>query len=218
MDRGFAAAKKRRHPFGRIGFLPDAPGFVLGGLGLCALALALAGSVQGGWSDVKLERYLNDGHRQDGLVIQELTVQQAGVALPAFVQTGREEKRRNLRERPILAPAVPEGPFSRFTQFVFRVNRARDIRIVLSLEYFSRAGNSGSLRRSSVEEVWARLGPGFDWETLHGSKGRFQLLIPRTLHCGQAVFEYGTRAGQHRIRLLFLNQKLPVTLPPGGRE
>lgn len=166
------------------------------------------------WPDAKLADFLADGNRPEGVMIKRLVVRQKNKRLPLYVQTGAEERRRNLRERPILALAKVRGPFARAIRFVARVDRARGLAIDLDLEHVVRSAFSSSgIRRRPLPRLYVYLRPGKDQEiVLPGENGRFAFEIPGERHCGEAHFQFRSGDERHEIILVFLNRKRPVTL------
>ncbi len=172
------------------------------------------------WSDAKLADFLADGNRPEAVMIKRLVVRQKNKLLPLYVQTGEEERRRNLRERPILALAEVRGPFARHIRLVARVDRAQGLAIDLDLEHVVRSAFSSSgIRRQPLPTLYVYLRPGEDEEiVLPGEDGRFAFEIPGKQRCGEARFQFRSGDERHEVTLVFLNRKRPVTLKKPASE
>lgn len=165
------------------------------------------------WTDQKLAEYLDQGNRPEAVLIQDLTVSQAGHRLVLYDQTGNEEERLNLQRRPILIPAQALGPFTRATRWVVRVDRRHDINIRLSLELFH-AGkeNIHKINRNKITRLYARFKHDPDELSLPGEKGKFEFSIPQEKYCGGVRLSCRSGDKRHEIELVFLNRKKPATI------
>ncbi len=167
------------------------------------------------WTDQKLAEYLAQGNRPEAVLIQDLTVSQAGRRLVLYDQTGNEEERLKLQRRPILVPAraLGLGPFARATRFVVLVDRRHEININIGLELFQ-AGkkNIHKIKRDQITRLYAHFKHDPDELTLLKEKGKFELSIPQAKHCGGVRLYCRSGDKRHEIELVFLNRKKPVTI------
>lgn len=192
-----------------------------------AIGVALMGPT--GWAAQTAERnvrpadaersFLLSSNLKECIRISNLTLTQNGKELEWYEQTGTEERRENLRQRPILKPVDPNGLFSRGREIVARVERGQEMRLALALEKAGLDAAKGELVRRPVVDLYYYMTPGQDRE-YHAadSGGAYRILIPPRPYCRQVRCQIRSGNERHELILVFMNRRLPVTLQAGARE
>ncbi len=182
---------------------------------VCLLAGAAAAGSET-WSDDRLRAFLASHNAQEAVLVLDLAVRQGGRALPVWEPAGREEVRQRLRERLILTPADPVGPFVRGNEYVFRVDRAQDLDIRLRMQRCRLEPGSGRLRREDPSPVRLRLSPSGDVFWLAAGPAGYAFSLPAGRVERSVKLQVLSRDQRHTLTLTLLNLKTPVTLqnPP----
>jgi hypothetical protein len=133
------------------------------------------------------------------------------MTLKIYNATGREEERQQVRQRLILSPAQPAGPFSHGNEFVIRVDRLHDILVMLQADYIQ-TGGSKRLIQQPITALYAQFKPNGGKQLIKAQTGNFAITIPKALYCSELLLEYPAQEIQHGLKLKFINLKIPVTL------
>lgn len=166
-----------------------------------------------------LREFLTTGNRQEGVYVSELHLRQGGRLLPWYEQTGNEERRANLRRRPILTPVDPCGPFGRGREVVARVERGQGLEIQVKLERIRLEDGAREIARDPVDVLYVYLTPGQDLERrLTSVDGRYLISIPAKPDCSRVRCQVRSGDDRHELSLAFINRRLPVTLVPRTPE
>ncbi|MBN1594647.1 hypothetical protein JW933_01845 [candidate division FCPU426 bacterium] len=168
----------------------------------------------GVWTERELSSFLDRGNRTEAVMIRQLAVFQNNREVPLYIQTGKEERRLQLRQRPILRPKDPRGPFLRGIDFVARVDRTLDIHVEVMLERVGKsAAKSPVLRRQAVENLYVYKVPGEEREiALADAGGRYGLDLLKKEHCGKVRLQVRSGDERYEIALHFSDVKKPVTI------
>ncbi len=166
-----------------------------------------------------LRAFLVAGNIPECVYVSALRVRQDHRALAWYEQTGNEERRENLRERPILAATDPTGPFVRGREVIARVERNKDLEIHVSLERVSLNPDGLSVNRTPLEVLYVYFVPGQEVEhRLLGTDGSFRISVPASPYCRRVRCQIRTGDERHELWVTFLNRRLPVTLIRGTQE
>jgi hypothetical protein len=174
--------------------------------------VAIGRAAETGWSDARLLAFLEHLRATDAGWVSALTVTQGQAALPIWDAVDRETTDRNLRHRLVLAPAHPLVPFVRGSEFVVRIDRARPATVRVRLEHIQRGPDGSGLERETPPRLrlWLRPADDIRWLT-PGPEREFQFTLPGGRVDHSVELEVRTRDQRHVLRIVLLNQKIPVS-------
>ncbi len=153
------------------------------------------------WSNQSLRTYLHQVNREACLLVTHIEASQNGHALMFYDQTGREEKRAQLQERPILKPASPAGPFVVRSTYVLLVDKSQVLTLHLGLDKIILAADS-RLSRQPLSQMVLMITPAEKEERLLQAEGQeFKLTLDDLRFCKRIILE--AREPQERHQLVF---------------
>jgi hypothetical protein len=165
------------------------------------------------WTDKRLLGFLAKQNRSRVVYMRSLKIVQGKQPRDLYFQIGKEEKRENKRQRPILTNAPSQLPFSKGTEFVVRVDRRYAIDLKIELDFIAAIRTKHkTVSRTPIKKVYVYITPGKREEiVLRSSSGRFTYAVPRKTHCKKVRFQIRDGDERHTITVRFIHYKKKVS-------
>ncbi|MCK5242115.1 hypothetical protein KAR34_06675 [bacterium] len=165
------------------------------------------------WNAKNMFGFLTKQNRTKAIMIRSLKVLQVKQPQDLYFQTGKEEKRKKLRQRPILTKAPAEKPFYRGVEYVVRVDRRYGIDIKVELDFIaSGKKKKKSITRTPIKKLYVYTTPEQVEEiVLHSATGRFRYSLPLKTHYKKIRFQIRDSDERHNLTIRFINYKKKVS-------